>query len=132
MRSPEPAVRLLPYDHTYTPASASNRFEFRIRPESEQWIEHAAKLVDESASDFVCAAAERRADEVLRQHDTSTGSAGFPATEPTSTIGFEGTPSALPLDARHGRLYVAAVPDHPQVAGSNPASRHRPRLSIAD
>jgi len=65
-------VRLLPYNHTYMPASASKRFEFRIRPESRQRIEHAAKLVDESASDFVRAAAERRADEVLRQHDAAT------------------------------------------------------------
>jgi uncharacterized protein (DUF1778 family) len=52
--------------------SASNRFEFRIRPESKQRIEQAAKLVHESASDFVRAAAERRADEVLREHDVVT------------------------------------------------------------
>lgn len=52
--------------------SASSRLEFRIRPESKQRIEHAADLVDESASDFVRAAAERRADEVLLEHDVVT------------------------------------------------------------
>jgi uncharacterized protein (DUF1778 family) len=62
----------MPYNRTYMAASASNRFEFRIRPESKQRIEHAANLVHESASDFVRAAAERRADEVLREHDVVT------------------------------------------------------------
>ena len=52
--------------------SASNRFEFRIRPESKQRIEHAAGLVHESASDFVRVAAERRAEQVLRDHDVVT------------------------------------------------------------
>ena len=52
--------------------SASNRFEFRIRLESKQRIEHAANLVHESASDFVRTAAERRADEVLSKHDVAT------------------------------------------------------------
>jgi uncharacterized protein (DUF1778 family) len=55
-----------------TVVSASDRFEFRIRPESKQRIDHAAKLVQESASDFVRAAAERRADEVLLEHDVVT------------------------------------------------------------
>lgn len=52
--------------------SASNRFEFRIRPESKQRIEDAAALVHESASDFVRAAAERRAEEVLLERDRIT------------------------------------------------------------
>jgi uncharacterized protein (DUF1778 family) len=52
--------------------SASKRFEFRLRPESKQRIEHAASLVQESTSDFVRAAAERRADEVLLEHDVVT------------------------------------------------------------
>jgi uncharacterized protein (DUF1778 family) len=52
--------------------STSQRFEFRLRPESKQRIEHAASLVQESTSDFVRAAAERRADEVLLEHDVVT------------------------------------------------------------
>lgn len=52
--------------------NASHRFEFRIRPESKQRIEHAANLVNESASDFVRAAAEQRADEVLSRDDVVT------------------------------------------------------------
>jgi len=54
------------------PSSASSRFEFRVRPEAKQRIEHAANLVQESASDFVRTAAERRADEVLLEHDVVT------------------------------------------------------------
>lgn len=52
--------------------NASTRFELRIRSESKQRIEHAANLVHESTSDFVRAAAERRADEVLLEHDAVT------------------------------------------------------------
>lgn len=52
--------------------SASHRFEFRIQPESKQRIEHAANLVHESTSDFVRAAAEQRADDVLLEHDVVT------------------------------------------------------------
>ncbi len=52
--------------------NASTRFELRIRTESKQRIEHAANLVHESTSDFVRAAAERRADEVLLEHDAMT------------------------------------------------------------
>jgi uncharacterized protein (DUF1778 family) len=52
--------------------SASTRFEFRVRPEAKEQIEHAASLVHESASDFVRAAAERRAEQVLRDHDVIT------------------------------------------------------------
>lgn len=43
-----------------------------MRPEAKQRIEHAANLVHESASDFVRAAAEQRADEVLLDHDVMT------------------------------------------------------------
>ncbi len=53
-------------------SGASTRFEFRVRPETKQQIEHAAGLVHESTSDFVRAAAERRAEEVLRDHDVVT------------------------------------------------------------
>jgi uncharacterized protein (DUF1778 family) len=64
--------RSRPYNCPDMAISASDRFEFRIRPESKQRIDHAAKLVHESASDFVRAAAERRADEVLLEHDVVT------------------------------------------------------------
>jgi uncharacterized protein (DUF1778 family) len=50
----------------------SARFDFRIRPDAKKRIEHAARLVHESASDFVRAAAELRADEVLLEHDAVT------------------------------------------------------------
>ena len=53
-------------------SSASTRFEFRVRPETKKQIEHAAGLVHESASDFVRAAAESRAEQVLRDHDVVT------------------------------------------------------------
>ncbi len=53
-------------------SGTSTRFEFRVRPDTKKRIEHAANLVDESASDFVRAAAERRADEVLRERDVVT------------------------------------------------------------
>lgn len=51
---------------------ASSRLEFRLRQESRERIEHAAKLVDESASDFVRTAAERRAEQVLLERDAVT------------------------------------------------------------
>jgi uncharacterized protein (DUF1778 family) len=62
----------MPYNRTDMATGASTRFEFRVRPESKQRIEHAANLVHESASDFVRAAAEQRAEEVLREHDAVT------------------------------------------------------------
>jgi uncharacterized protein (DUF1778 family) len=61
-----------PHNRTDMAANVAQRFEFRIRPEAKQRIEHAAKLVHESASDFVRAAAERRAEEVLLEHDVVT------------------------------------------------------------
>jgi len=51
---------------------ASARFEFRLRQQAKQRIEHAARLVDESASDFVREAAERSADAILVEHDAIT------------------------------------------------------------
>ena len=53
-------------------ASASKRFEFRVRPEAKERIEHAANLVRESTSDFVRTAVERRAEEVLNEHEVIT------------------------------------------------------------
>lgn len=52
--------------------TASTRFEFRLRPEAKRRIEQAATLAQESASDFARTAAERRADEVLSEHDAVT------------------------------------------------------------
>jgi uncharacterized protein (DUF1778 family) len=54
------------------PLPISARFEFRIRPEAKRRIEHAADLVQESVSDFARTAAERRAEEVLLEHDAIT------------------------------------------------------------
>lgn len=62
----------VPYNCPDMASKVSSRLEFRIRAESKRRIEHAADLVDESASDFVRAAAERRADEVLVEHDVVT------------------------------------------------------------
>lgn len=53
-------------------SSASTRFEFRLRPQAKERIEHAARLADESVSDFVREAAERSADAVLVEHDAVT------------------------------------------------------------
>lgn len=61
-----------PYNRPYMPAAASTRFEFRLRAEAKQRIEHAARLAQESTSDFVRHAAERSAEEVLTDHDAVT------------------------------------------------------------
>jgi uncharacterized protein (DUF1778 family) len=53
-------------------SGVSTRFEFRVRPDAKQRIEHAANLAGESTSDFVRAAAELRAEEVLREHEVIT------------------------------------------------------------
>lgn len=54
------------------PPPTSARFEFRIRPDVKRRIEHAADLVNESASDFARTAAEHRAEAVLLEHDAIT------------------------------------------------------------
>jgi len=46
----------------------SARLEFRVRTEAKEQIEHAAGLLGLAVSDFVRAAAEARADQVLRDH----------------------------------------------------------------
>ena len=51
---------------------ASSRLEVRVRPESKARLERAAELVQLPVSEFVRAAAEQRADEVLREHDATT------------------------------------------------------------
>jgi uncharacterized protein (DUF1778 family) len=52
--------------------NATNRLELRIQPQLKQRIEQAASLTGQSASDFVRCAAERRAEQVLREHDPAT------------------------------------------------------------
>ena len=47
----------------------TGRFEFRVRPETKARIEAAAALAHESASDFARAAAEARAEEILRRQE---------------------------------------------------------------
>lgn len=47
------------------------RFEFRVRPEVKARIEAAAALTHESASDFARAAAEARAEEILRRQEST-------------------------------------------------------------
>lgn len=47
------------------------RFEFRVRPEVKARIEEAAALTHESASDFARAAAEARAEEILRRQEAT-------------------------------------------------------------
>jgi uncharacterized protein (DUF1778 family) len=55
-----------------SPTTAAARLEFRIRPDVKRKIEQAARLVDETASDFARSAAEARADEVLRHAEQTT------------------------------------------------------------
>lgn len=52
--------------------AATARLEVRVRPESKARLERAAALVQVPVSDFVRSAAEDRAEQVLREHDTHT------------------------------------------------------------
>jgi uncharacterized protein (DUF1778 family) len=52
--------------------TASARLEFRVRSDSKARLERAADLMQVPLSDFVRSAAEDRADEVLREHETQT------------------------------------------------------------
>lgn len=53
-------------------AVASARLEFRVRPERKSVIERAAELVHEPVSEFARAAAEEKADRVIREHEATT------------------------------------------------------------
>lgn len=53
-------------------ATASARLEVRVRPSSKARLERAADLLQVPLSDFVRSAAEDRADQVLREHETQT------------------------------------------------------------
>ncbi len=52
--------------------TASARLELRVRPDSKARLERAAALEQVPLSDFVRSAAEDRAEQVLREHDTQT------------------------------------------------------------
>lgn len=52
--------------------AATARLEVRVDPDSKARLERAAELVNVPMSDFVRTAAEERADEVLRDHETQT------------------------------------------------------------
>jgi uncharacterized protein (DUF1778 family) len=52
--------------------AATARLEVRVRPESKARIERAAELTHVPLSDFVRTAAEQRAEQVLREHESAT------------------------------------------------------------
>lgn len=52
--------------------AATARLEVRVDPDSKARLERAAELVHVPMSEFVRTAAEERADQVLRQHETQT------------------------------------------------------------
>jgi len=52
--------------------AASARLEVRVRPESKAKIALAADLLNLPVSDFVRSAAEDRAEEILREHESQT------------------------------------------------------------
>jgi uncharacterized protein (DUF1778 family) len=52
--------------------AATARLEVRVRPEAKAKIARAADLVNLPVSDFVRSAAEDRAEEVLREHESQT------------------------------------------------------------
>lgn len=51
---------------------ATARLEVRVRPDSKARIEYAAELEHVPVSDFVRGAAEARAEQVLREHESHT------------------------------------------------------------
>lgn len=53
-------------------ATASERLEVRVRPESKSRIEHAAALLRVPVSDFVRSAVEERVEQILAEHETYT------------------------------------------------------------
>jgi len=53
-------------------AAASARLEFRVRPDKKSLIERAAELAHEPVSEFARAAAEEKAEQVLREHEATT------------------------------------------------------------
>ncbi|MDQ3357556.1 MAG: DUF1778 domain-containing protein [Actinomycetota bacterium] len=73
-------------------------FEFRVRPDRKSLIERAAELMHEPVSEFARAAAEEKADRVIREYEaTTTVPAGF----------FDDLIDALDAPARRGVGAVA-------------------------
>lgn len=52
--------------------AANARIEVRVSPAVKARIEYAARLDDTSVSNFILAAAQERAEDVVRQHQTHT------------------------------------------------------------
>lgn len=52
--------------------AATARLEVRLQPDSKARLERAAELAHVPVSDFVRSAAEERAEQILREHDTQT------------------------------------------------------------
>ena len=61
-----------PVDARRRRASASERFEFRVRAETKQRISRAAAVLGVDTSDFVRDTVEERAEEVLADYDKRT------------------------------------------------------------
>lgn len=53
-------------------ASATARFEFRVRPEWKARVERAAELVHEPVSEFARTAAAEKAERIIREHEATT------------------------------------------------------------
>lgn len=53
-------------------SGATARIELRVSPEVKARIEHAASLGDTTLSGFMVAAAEAKADELMRAHQAQT------------------------------------------------------------
>jgi uncharacterized protein (DUF1778 family) len=52
--------------------AASARLEFRVRPDRKSLIERAAELVHEPVSEFARAAAEEKAERIIREYEGTT------------------------------------------------------------
>lgn len=53
-------------------STATARLEFRVSPQGKRRIERAAELAGEQVSSFARAAAEEKADRVLREYEAAT------------------------------------------------------------
>lgn len=57
--------------------AATERLEFRVRPDLKERIEHAAELAQVPVGEFVRQAAEERAEDVIRSHASTLVPARF-------------------------------------------------------
>jgi uncharacterized protein (DUF1778 family) len=76
------------------------RLEFRVNTEAKEQIEHAADLLGLAVSDFVRAAAEARAGQVLRNHALVT---------PVPADFFDSLLAALDAPARPNAALIKAA-----------------------